>query len=119
MPYYIQKHNIKSIINLRGPPRDDWYNQEQAIAEKYNIKHFNFKIGDRKIQTMDKMVELINKAGADRASLAAALYLYKIKNKENAQEAISIKYGHFPWLGSKTFAMDKSFKNFVKHYSKL
>ncbi len=68
---------------------------------------------------MNKLVKLMKeakkpllihcKAGADRTSLASALYLYGTHDKQNPQEAISIVYGHFPWLGSKTKAMDESF----------
>jgi len=52
------------------------------------------------------------KAGADRTSLASALYLYALKHDPDADRAISIIYGHFPWLGSKTKAMDESFRNY-------
>jgi len=126
MPYYIEKHGIKSIINLRGKSQKDWYKDELKIAKKYNIKHFDYGIGDREVQSiekMDKLVELIKnapkpllihcKAGADRTSLASALYLLKVKKDFNAHKEISIKYGHFPWLGSKTKAMDESYFRYI------
>lgn len=125
MPYYIEKHGIKSIINLRGSSHKDWYTEEKKIAEKYNITHFDYGFGDREIQSikkMNKLIELIKnapkpllihcKAGADRTSLASALYRLEIKKDINAHKELSIKYGHFPWLGSKTKAMDESYKNF-------
>jgi protein tyrosine/serine phosphatase len=56
------------------------------------------------------------KAGADRTSLASALYLHAVQNDRDAEKQISIIYGHFPWLGSKTGAMDRSFEKYKKEY---
>ena len=127
MSYYIEKYKIKSIINLRGKSNSQWYKNEINISNNYNITHYDFGFGDRVIQSiekMDKLVELMKtapkpvlvhcKAGADRTSLANALYEYKIKNNKFAEDFISLKYGHFPWFGSKTKAMDISFKNYTK-----
>jgi protein tyrosine/serine phosphatase len=75
---------------------------------------------------MDKIVQMMKdapkpllihcKAGADRTSLASALYLHAVKNDKNAEKQISILYGHFPWLGSKTGAMDRSFEKYQEIY---
>lgn len=128
MPYYVEKHGIKSIINLRGVSQRDWYKDETNYANSLGIKHYNYGFSDRKVQSIEKMnrlVELIKKApkpvlihckaGADRASLASALYLLDVKNDKQASEQISLRYGHFPWLGSKTKAMDKSYENYFLH----
>ena len=127
MPYYFEKHKIKSILNLRGDSRKQWYKDELRISKEYNITHYDFGIGDRKITPMEDMHKMIKimkeapkpllihcKAGADRTSLATALYLYAIKNDKDAAREISIIYGHFPWLGSKTGAMDRSFEKYQK-----
>ena len=131
MPYYLKKHKIKSIINLRGDSKKDWYKNEKELAKEYSIKHFDYGFSDGKeqsIKKMEKLVELIKnapkpvlihcKAGADRTSLASALYLYEIKNDLNAKKEISLKYGHFPWLGSRSKAMDISYANYIKQKSK-
>ena len=131
MPYYIKKHGIKSIINLRNDTNKNWYKNEKQIASKYNIQHFNYGFSDGKVQSiekMDKLIELIKnapkpllihcKAGADRTSLATALYLHKLKNDSNANSQISLKYGHFPWLGSRSIAMGISFENYIKQEGK-
>lgn len=126
LPHYIQKYNIKSVINLRGSSKDaQWYQDEIHIAKKYDITHYDFGLPDRRVIPLEKMDTLVAlmrqapkpllihcKAGADRTSLASALYLYAIQKDRNAQNAISITYGHFPWLGSKTKAMDISFQNY-------
>ncbi len=132
MGYFIEKHKIKSIINLRGgyakgKTPDAWYVDELAFSKEHNLTHIDYGIGDRMpitLKQMEEMVELMKnapkpllihcKAGADRTSLASALYLYAIKKESDASRAISIIYGHFPWLGSKTYFMDESFENYKK-----
>lgn len=128
LPSYIQKHEIKSILNLRGGKGKDFYKDEIAISKEHNVTHYDYRISDRKvlsIQTMQEIVDLLEKApkpilihckaGADRTSLVSALYLHAIKNDPDASREISIFYGHFPWFGSRTKAMDESFANYVKH----
>ncbi len=129
MPYYIKKYKIKSIINFRGNSTKDWYKNELSISKEYNVTHYDYGIGDRKVASIKEMNDIVHlmkiapkpllihcKAGADRTSLASALYLYAIKGDKDASKAISIIYGHFPWLGSKTEAMDRSFKKYIEKY---
>jgi len=130
LPYYIEKHHIKSILNLRGDSSKQWYQDELRISKEYNVTHYDYGIGDRKLASMKEMDDIVKilkdapkpllihcKAGADRTSLVSALYLYEIKHDKDAQKAISIIYGHFPWLGSRTKAMDESFKKYMKEKS--
>lgn len=127
MPYYIKNNNIKSILNLRGKSESIWYKDEINFAKENNLTHYDFGIPDRKViskENMNKIVKIIKNApkpmlihckmGADRTSLVSALYLYAIKNDKDAKREISIIYGHFPYLGSKTGAMDKSFEEFKR-----
>ncbi len=134
MPYFIEHDKIKSIINFRGgyaqgQEPDKWYVDEVDFAKKHNISHYDYGIGDRvkiTLKQMEEMVELMKKApkpllihckaGADRTSLAAALYLYAIKKDRDASRAISIVYGHFPWLGSKIYFMDESFEHYKREH---
>lgn len=133
LPYYVEKYHIKSILNLRSIKKENpksWYVNEVKIAKEMGVIRYDYPIGDREeasIEKMDKIVEIIRnapkpllihcKAGADRTSLASALYLYAIKHDNNAEREISILYGHFPWLGSKTIAMDRSFEKYKKEKS--
>ena len=123
MPYYIKKNEIKSVLNLRGVSKDEWYLNQKEILQKYNVVHYDFGIGDRQRlskEQMDEIVKIIERApkpillhckrGADRTSLASALYLYAVKGDQNAEKEFSILYGHFPWLGSKTKAKGESFR---------
>jgi len=131
MPYYLKKYKIKSILNLRSMRKAKklkrrWYVDEVDISKSLGVVRYDYPIGDRKeatIEEMDTIVQLIKdapkpllihcKMGADRTSLATALYLYSMK-KDEPEKAISIVYGHFPWLGSKTVAMDRSFEKYKK-----
>ena len=128
MPYYLEKHNIKSILNMRNLETSqgkDWYENEKEISRNMNIAHIDYPIFNREEASMTQMNEIVRiiknapkpllihcKAGADRTSLASALYRYAIRTDKNAEEELSILYGHFPWLGSKTGAMDRSFKKY-------
>jgi len=118
------KYHFKTILNLRGTKNSD-YNFEEKFAKEHNITLINFKISDKKvqsIQTMKKIISIIKnskkpilihcKSGADRTGLAAALYLYSIKDK-NYSKMLSLKYGHFPYF-SPTKAMDESLKKFTE-----
>ena len=128
MPYYIENKHIKSILNLRGSADKKWYRDELRISKEYNLTHYDYDMGDREESSIEGMNEIIAilekapkpilihcKAGADRTSLVSALYLYAMKKDKNAEKEISILYGHFPWLGSRTVAMDNSFKNYMEH----
>jgi len=129
MPYYVKKYHIKSILDLRGATDSQTYRDEINISKEYNITHYSYSIGSSHIQTMKKMNKIIDliknapkpilihcKAGADRTSLATALYLYSTNRDKIAPKAFSLKYLHFPWLGSKTKAMDESFDKYIKQH---
>ncbi len=123
LPKFYEKYKFKTILNLRGAkPGREWYEYEKRFATEHNITLINFKISDKKIQsiqTMDKIINYIKnakkpilihcKAGADRTGLVSALYLYSLGD-ENASKMLSIKYGHIP-IGP-TKAMDESFRRY-------
>jgi len=129
MPYYVNKYHIKSILDLRGATDSQSYKDEINFCKEHNITHYTYSIGTSHIQTMKIMNTIVRiiknspkpilihcKSGADRTSLATALYLYNINKDKIALKAFSIKYLHFPWLGSKTKAMDESFDKYVKQH---
>jgi protein tyrosine/serine phosphatase len=133
MSYYLKKVKIKSILNLRGETDNDWYKNELFISKEYNITHYDYGISDRRIVTIKQINDILNiikkapkpilihcKAGADRTSLVTAVYVYSIShNYKKAKQQLSFFYGHFPYFGSKTIAMDKSFENFIKSNQKI
>ncbi len=129
-PKFYNKYHFKTILNLRGAHSDKaWYVYERNFCKEHKIRLIDFGISDKEIQSIQKMKQIIKiiknskkpilihcKAGADRTGLATALYLYSIKDK-NYSEMLSLKYGHFPYLGSPTKAIDISLKKFIKAQS--
>jgi protein tyrosine/serine phosphatase len=132
--YYLQNYNIKTVLNLRGAePTKNWYKQETKEAEKNNIKLIDFKMFSGAFynyQETKKLVEIMQEAekpllihcinGADRTSLASALYTYAIKNKsaKEAKKQLAWYYGHLPSIRPHVIRMDKSFDNFVQKHKK-
>ncbi len=125
MSFFYKTYHFQSILNLRGAhPDKKWYVYEKNFCKEYNITLIDFGISDKNIQSIKTMRKIINiiksakkpilihcRSGADRTGLASALYLYSVHDK-NYSKMLSLKYGHFPYLGSPTKAMDKSFRNF-------
>lgn len=124
---------FRSVLNLRGKPGDldknDWYTREESLSEKSGISFYTFGISANRQPTltqMEVMVEMMRaspkpllihcKSGSDRTGLATALYLYAIEGKTAAEASkhLSLRYGHFPWLTSRTGAMDAAFAEYVK-----
>ena len=121
----IEDHKIKTVINLRGAQQNsDWYDAERATSAKRGVIYIDLPLSaneepdnaklDHLIETMreaEKPLLIHCEAGADRSGLAAALYRRVIKGEpyEKAAEELSFRYGHFPWLTSRTGAMDRAF----------
>ena len=131
MPYYLKKHKIKSILNLTlSNPKDPDYITEVALAKKFNVKIVNFRMTSGGYLDFSKTSKLVNFLqniekpvlihcfhGADRTSLAAALYDYAIlgKSENEARKQLGILFGHAPILRPKVIAMDKSFDNYINN----
>ncbi len=128
--YYIKKYHIKSIVNLRGKQQGkSWYKEEIRLSKQLNIVHIDFRLSPNKIVKPSKLIKLINilekipkpilvhcKAGADRSGLVSAIWDYYVEKYSinRSDEQLSLIYLHFPYLGSPSEAMDKSFRVFVK-----
>lgn len=125
----IERYQIKSILNLRGDsPGEDWYDEEIAVSKTLDVKHFDYGIWASGIATPKQINDILKivraapkpllihcNGGADRSGLVAALYLAEIEKRpvDEAAGQLSLIYGHFPYLTSKTGAMDKSFWAYV------
>jgi protein tyrosine/serine phosphatase len=134
LKYYIQKHSIKTIINLRGYcNNNEDYNNEINLSKQFNINHIDYEISNKKVldyNATSKIVEILKNTkkpllihclgGADRTSLVSALYMYAIENKsiDESKKAFSLFYGHTPFLRKKVIAMDKSFDIYVRENEK-
>ena len=131
LPYYLKKHKIKTILNLRGENlKRDYYIDEKNIAEAADVALINFGMSNRKkldFKTTSKLVTILKNAekpilihcagGADRTSLVAALYQYTVAKQPIAvaKEEFSFWYGHVPWLRKHVIAMDQTFDNYLAH----
>ncbi len=125
----IREDGIKSILNLRGAhPTSDWYETELAVAGHLGVTHYDYGISAERAVTPGQIADILRilrtapkpilihcQGGADRSGLVSALYEAVIEGTSPAQAAgqLSLRYGHFPYLGSKTVAMDRSFWAYV------
>lgn len=125
----IGEYGIKSVLNLRGAnPGSAWYDDEIAAVGEFGLAHFDYPLSARRFVTSQQIAEILDivrrapkpllihcKSGADRAGLVAALYRFAETgaSAEEADRELSVVYGHFPYLTSRSGAMDDSFWAFV------
>ena len=127
---YVKQHGIKTVINLRGSSRGEWYADEVAEAARLGVRHIDFQMSARKILTADRARELIAllkdapkpilihcQAGADRSGLVSSIYVQQIANQSEkaAERQLSFAFGHIGvrFLSS-TVAMDDSWEKLEK-----
>jgi undecaprenyl-diphosphatase len=124
LEYYVRRYNIKSILNLRGKnPDSEWYREELTLSAANRVKHYDVALSSTKEPTENDVKQLTEifreaprpilihcQAGADRSGLVAAMWKVIVdqESKPEAEEQLSIFYGHVPLGG--TYAMDKFFK---------
>ena len=127
----VHDHGIKSILNLRGAhPGDSWYDDEIAASAQLGVAHFDYSLSSKRNVTGKQMADLLQiidnapkpllvhcRSGADRAGLVSALYRFAEEGASASEAAaqLSVVYGHFPYLMSRTRAMDDSFWAFVSN----
>jgi protein tyrosine/serine phosphatase len=125
----VREYAIKSVLNLRGAHAGQrWYDEEIAAAGALGLAHFDYPLSSKRFVTSQEIAEILDimrqapkpllihcKSGADRTGLVAALYRYTEggASAADADRELSLVYGHFPYLTSRTSAMDDSFWAFV------
>jgi protein tyrosine phosphatase (PTP) superfamily phosphohydrolase (DUF442 family) len=126
---FARQYGLKSVLNLRGAhPGTHWYDEEMAAAHDLGISHYDYPLSAKRFVTgreVDEILAIIREApkpllihcqsGADRSGLVAALYRFALTSASAAaaDEQLSLVYGHFPYLTSRSGAMDKSFWAYV------
>ena len=121
----IRDKGIRTVLNLRGAHAgQQWYDRELAATINSNAEHLDLKLSastEPTRTTLNELLQTLRRArkpllihcegGADRSGLAAALYELRIAGKptDKAAGQLSFFYGHFPWLLSRSGAMDRAF----------
>jgi protein tyrosine phosphatase (PTP) superfamily phosphohydrolase (DUF442 family) len=124
--HVIARFHIHTVINLRGAdPGRVWYENELAAARAVGARHVDLPMSATHMPSRAKLRELHAvlahaappvlihcQGGADRSGLVAALYELWIADVPPAVASaqLSFSYGHFPWLGSRTVAMDRAWR---------
>ncbi len=124
----IERHGIKTIINLRGARDSGHYYLEREQCVRRGITLVDFPIGSREgpsnerllgARDLFKQVEypilLHCKSGADRAGFMSAYYLFVHENKDvdTALKQLDWRFGHFKQ--SKTGVLDFFFEEYRRH----
>jgi protein tyrosine/serine phosphatase len=121
----VERYGIRTVINLRGTaPGAGWYDDEIRVSQARGLNHVDIPMSASQIPdeaTTKRLISALRdspgpilvhcQSGADRSGLASALYELLIVHRPAAvaAEQLSFRYGHFPWLGSRTIAMDEAF----------
>jgi protein tyrosine/serine phosphatase len=122
-----QRFGIRAVVNLRG--RNDgepWYEDEVRASHLLGLQHVDVALSaqhELSPAQIDAVLALIERApkpvlihcngGSDRTGLISAAWLYAHGSPKDVADAqLALRFGHFPWLGSKTSAMDRSLEAF-------
>lgn len=118
-------YGIRTVINLRGPSSNIWYQSEIAESKRLGLTHIDFGLSAGRELTQKQVEQLIAlmrdapkpilvhcRGGADRSGIASALYLAAIakQGEEAAEWQLSLFYGHFPIPFFPAWAMDETFE---------
>jgi len=118
------------VINFRGENRGrSWYEHELAAAKAMDVRHVDIRMSASRVPSARMLAEIRRvltdarrpilihcQGGADRSGLVAALYELWIAGMPARQAGaqLSFYYGHFPWFGSPTAAMDEAWREVVQ-----
>jgi protein tyrosine/serine phosphatase len=123
----VQRHGIKTIINLRNEERGAWYSQEKAAAERNGVTLIDYPISSGAILPVEDSQELADimrnaekpilihcEHGANRTGLASAIYVGAVAQRSElfSQLQLSPYYGHVPIPGIGRYAMWQSWDKF-------
>lgn len=108
----IQAHGLRTVVRLRGGgPGDPGFDAEAAAATAGNAKLVQLPMSARRYPTRAELLALWDtfehgeypmlvhcKAGADRTSLASALYvLQRTGDLKAARAQLALTFGHTGW----------------------
>jgi len=122
---YVNKHGIRTVVNLRGRPFDDWYPAQMYATQALGISQEDVTTSANRLPSpgeIRRLIEVFDRSdhplllhcqqGADRTGMAAAIYqiLYTDADYHAAVWQVSPRYGHF--RVHSTAAMDEFFDRY-------
>jgi protein tyrosine phosphatase (PTP) superfamily phosphohydrolase (DUF442 family) len=125
----IARHGVKSVLNLCGEqPGKAWYDGEVTVSRRFGVRLMSLAFSANTPLDSNQVAQLADalrdapkpllihcRAGSDRTGLACALYVASHGGSyRDAQDQLSLFYGHFPYLGSKSVAMDVTLERFFE-----
>ncbi len=116
LPAWIRDYGLRSILNLRGGSKADWwYDAEVKATVAGGVSFYDFPLSATRRPSRRELLVLIDtlencpypllihcKSGADRTGLASALYLMVRRGTppEEAEKAFTLEHGHVPLGGT-------------------
>lgn len=110
---FAREYGIRTIVNLRGPwAGKRWYEDEHAAGKRLGIAVHDINLCSHNLAPMDELRRLVAvfdtcerpilmhcRRGADRTSLASALYLVLCEDADldSAMQQYRLVYGHTGW----------------------
>lgn len=125
----IDRLGVKTVLNLCGEqPGVEWYEGEVEVSRRRGIKFVSMALSANTALDAAQLAKLTDalrdapkpllihcRAGSDRTGLASAIYVATHGGSyHDAQKQLSLYYGHFPYFGSKSVAMDISLERFYE-----
>jgi hypothetical protein len=119
---HVERHGIKTVVNLRGRPFADWYGEECRATQALGISQEDVVTSAHRLpapQELRRLIEVFDRSehpvtihchqGADRTGLAAGVYvlLYTDADYGTARRQCSPRYGHIAF--DRAAAMDDFF----------
>jgi protein tyrosine/serine phosphatase len=125
----VDRLGVKTVLNLCGEqPGVEWYEGEVEVSRRRGIKFVSMSLSANVALDASQLAKLTDalrdapkpllihcRAGSDRTGLASAIYVATHGGSyHEAREQLSLYYGHFPYLGSKSAAMGISLERFFE-----
>lgn len=126
------QRGVKTILNLRGASPEGFYALEKEACERHGIDLVDFRFRSRDVPSPDDVIawkEVLErieypalmhcKSGADRAGVAAALYMIfqEGESVDEAMDQLSLKYLHVK--AGKTGVLDFWFEEYLRQKAKI